>query len=147
MPQTKEEKAETQRLYYIANKEELVEKHRLYKKANKEKIKEQKRLWHEKNKEKNNEIHRLYRQTPSGIRSNHYSDWRKVGVIFESDEDRDVIWERYLQSTHCEVCNKEYKNRLDRCLDHDHDITDAPNFRQILCRNCNNQDNWKNHTK
>jgi len=123
-------------------REYMKEYNRLYREKNKEREREYNRLYNEKNKEKKKE----QRKTPHGIRIRNYSDWNLRGVIFESDEDRDMIYVRYIESKKCEVCNKEYNGSSDRCLDHDHSITDAPNFRQILCRRCNIRDRWQNHS-
>ena len=46
----------------------------------------------------------------------------------------DELYERYINSTECELCNKEYKNTTDRHLDHDHT---TGLFRNIVCCSCN----------
>ena len=64
--------------------------------------------------------------------------WDKNGVIFESEEHKQEIYKRYIYSKYCELCGKEYKNSLDRKIEHEHDQT-KPNFRSICCHKCNSQ--------
>jgi len=84
-------------------------------------------------------------QSPESVIGRRHRDWTTRGVIFKSNEDREYWYDRYVKSEKCEVCNKEYKDSSDRCLDHDHSITDSPNVRQIICRGCNCNDSWKKH--
>ena len=65
-------------------------------------------------------------------------NWDKTGVIFENEEHRQEIYKRYIYSKYCELCGKEYKNSLDRKIEHEHDPT-KPNFRNICCHKCNMQ--------
>ena len=117
----KEKKKEYMRLYRSTNKEKIKE----YREANKEKIKEQCRLYNE-----------AYSQTPQGKKHNTMKGWRQHGVNNVDDE----LYNKYINTHCCDVCNKDFKNSLDRHLDHDHE-TGA--FRQILCRACNSHDSWK----
>jgi len=64
-------------------------------------------------------------------------NWNKNGVIFESEEHKEEIYQRYIYSSYCELCGKEYKNSLDRHLEHEH--IKKPNFRNICCQKCNIQ--------
>ena len=79
---------------------------------------------------------------PFPLRKYHKYDtlymWDKNGVIFESEEHKQEIYQRYIYSSRCELCGKEYKNSKDRCLEHEHDPT-KPNFRNIVCTKCNLQ--------
>jgi len=125
------------------DKEVRLAYHRLYYIANKEKNNERNRLQRQDDEVK--ERLRLYNLTPSRQRINRKSRWKARGVIF--DDDDDYWYDRYIQSKKCEVCANEYKSSFDRCLDHDHTITDAPNVRQILCKSCNNWDSWKTHSE
>ena len=85
--------------------------------------------------------------------------WRHIGLVFCSEEEFDEIFERYINSTNCEICNKKYKSSKDRHMDHEHLINEKFGaFRNVLCRSCNlkradnkissnNTSNFKNITK
>ena len=51
-------------------------------------------------------------------------------------EDYDVLYNTYLTTTKCQMCEivLEGKGRNKKCLDHDH-VSGA--FRKVLCNNCN----------
>ena len=102
----------------------------------KEKQKEYMRLRYIANKDKLNEYNKAYRQTPQGKKSIRMGHWKRIGVNNVNNE----MYDRYINTHCCDVCNKEFKNSLDRHLDHNHDTGD---FRQILCRACNTHDSWK----
>ena len=109
MPRDKEKQKEYNRLYRIANKEHIKEYDRLHKK--------------------------LWRKTPQGKKQNTMSTWINQGVANVND----AMYDKYINTHCCDVCSKEFKNSLDRHLDHNHDTGD---FRQILCRACNSRDSW-----
>ena len=90
------------------------------------------------NKQSNKQRKWLY--TPNGKKYTKCSQWKQVGIKFDSKTHADEIYKRYVSSTHCEFCNREYKSDFDRCLDHCH-RTGKPRY--ILCRSCNSFDNWK----
>jgi hypothetical protein len=58
--------------------------------------------------------------------------WKKRGVVF--DNNFNEIYDRYINSSQCELCNKIYEKRQHRQLDHCH-ITGK--FRNVVCQNCN----------
>ena len=92
------------------------------------------RIYHDKNKEKANHNTEKYRKTPEGIKSKRLSDWRRRGLIHD---DLDELYERYLQSTHCDECEEEFVNDRgisQRCMDHCHQ---TGLFRNFLCKSCN----------
>ncbi len=68
--------------------------------------------------------------------------WKWRGIIWD---DYDIIYDLYINATNCDYCSKEFKNSLDKCCDHDHDITDANNIRGFLCRVCNIKDVLKGY--
>ncbi len=59
------------------------------------------------------------------------SAWKRLGVIHPNV---DALYNMFIRTTHCNVCNKEFISRNDRHLDHDHE---TGKFRYILCRSCN----------
>ena len=128
----KEKKAEYNKKYHEKNKEKNKDKRKEYYEKNKDKIKE----YREKNKEKIAEYHKEYKQTPAGIKTQRISNWKNYGIICD---DWDVLYERYLNTEFCELCNVELTEdkvmtKTTRCLDHCHETGE---FRNILCNLCN----------
>jgi hypothetical protein len=63
--------------------------------------------------------------------------WKSRGIIFH---DYDLLHDIYTQTTHCDRCKcclTMDNGSTQKCLDHDHTITDDINVRNILCKNCN----------
>ena len=120
--------------YRLRNKDKIKEQKREYYERNKDKFKEYDKTYQEKNREKIKE----YRQTENGKKLRTIGSWKYYGLIHD---DYDALYDKYINTDKCEVCNKVFENSFDRCLDHDHDTYE---FRQILCRNCNTHDSWKN---
>tara|TARA_R110001592_G_scaffold6836_3_gene37423 strand:+ start:570 stop:899 length:330 start_codon:yes stop_codon:yes gene_type:complete len=81
-----------------------------------------------------------YRKTDKCIKSCKISDWKRKGVICD---DFDALYDHYIKTSYCDLCRCELiafdKNPTpnSKCLDHDHDISDRPNFRNVLCNLCN----------
>ena len=111
--------------YYEKHKEKINEK-------NKEYYKE----YYQKNKEKLNQQKKEYHQTPQGKKSQRISKWKRRGIICNYE----TIYQEYINCECCNFCGEKFKDSLDRCLDHDHSITDTDNVRAILCRSCNAKD-------
>jgi len=109
----------------------LTEERKIYMKEYRQKNK--KRI-----KEQSKEYQKEYRQTPNGIKVYTISNWKKIGLIHDN---YDKLYEHYINTTECNVCNKTFKNTKDRHLDHDHN---NGQFRYVLCNSCNTKDNWKN---
>ena len=63
-------------------------------------------------------------------------NWKRYGIICNYDE----MYEKYLNTNTCDFCKKEIKMSRNRCLDHDHNITNSYNVRGVLCRRCNFKD-------
>ena len=104
-----------------------------------EKNKEKRKEYLEKNKEKIKQYRKKYRQTEKGKKSRRITDWKRMGVIFF---DYDLLYEIYINTTHCDNCNCQLtedktNTHTTRCLDHDHNIVDYDNVRNILCHSCN----------
>ena len=76
------------------------------------------------------EYDREYRESEKGKKRYTIKNWKKSGLKGDYDE----IYDRYIASTHCELCNQPYKNSADKCMDHCH-ITHQ--FRNICCQSCN----------
>ena len=134
MPYTKEEKAEYMMLWRQKNKEQIKEYRKEYRQKNKDEIKEYRKEYRQKNKDEIKRRQKEYNQTPKGIKVNRLADWRKSGLIHD---DIDELYERYLQSTHCDECEEEFVNDRglsQRCMDHCHQ---TGLFRNFLCKNCN----------
>jgi len=166
MPITKEEQAKKQAAYYQANKERIKERdalrsaeihkrQKVYRENNKEKIAENNKEWRDNNKDKmktykqdNKERDakkmKEYAQTEGGRRTRMVADWNRRGLVPHEDTTLYDIYDNiYLPCTHCMVCNTEFPDSRDRCLDHDHSLN-YDNIRQVICQNCNRNDNWRN---
>tara|TARA_R110000772_G_scaffold64903_1_gene144891 strand:+ start:1187 stop:1633 length:447 start_codon:yes stop_codon:yes gene_type:complete len=78
------------------------------------------------------------------LRKDHKYDtiynWKSNGLIANNYNE---IYEKYLISTHCDKCQEPYKNRTDKCMDHNHHTNE---FRNFLCRPCNTRTDRKLHT-
>ena len=106
---------------------------------NKEKKRIANKNYHDNNKEKLKEKQKQYRQTPNFRKSNRISNWKIQGII---TDDYEALYNHYLKTAYCDFCRVEmtydrYTTATTKCVDHDHSITDAPNFRNILCNFCN----------
>ena len=122
---TPEKKKENRRIYREINKDKIAEQTREYNQNNKERIAEYQR-----------EYSKIYAQTPAGKKTWTMNNWRSRGVVNVNDE----MYERYLNTTKCECCLKEFSSSRDRCLDHDHE---SGEYRWVICQSCNNHDSWK----
>ena len=65
-------------------------------------------------------------------------NWKYKGVLYD---DFDDLYETYIKTMNCGHCGKEFKNTLDRHLDHCHK---TGQFRKIVCQRCNCYDNYIN---
>jgi len=100
------------------------------------KLKEYSRLYYLKNKEKKKEYYKEYRQSEQRKKSRRISDWKLYGILCF---DWNLLYDIFLKTTHCELCNVELNTntKTRKCLDHDHSITDKFNIRYVLCHSCN----------
>jgi hypothetical protein len=61
--------------------------------------------------------------------------WKRKGLI---DDDYEIIYQRWLDTTHCDYCNIELvsgqKGLNRKCMDHEHN---TGKFRGICCHKCN----------
>ena len=77
------------------------------------------------------EKQKIYRQSPVGLEISKVYSWKSQGII---EEDLSSVYDYYLKETNCMVCFEEFKNSIDKCLDHDHETGE---IRYICCRKCN----------
>jgi hypothetical protein len=141
MPMTKEEKSAYNKEWAKKHKERRKAYQTAYNEKYKEKLTAQHKEYNEKNKEANLIKHKLWLQTPKGKKSVKISDWKHKGII---SDDWDALYERYVNCEYCEHCRVKLTQSIrptktTRCLDHNHDITDRENVRNILCWFCNIQ--------
>jgi len=141
---------EAQREYYEKNKDKIKEKAKNYREKNKENKKEYNKNYHQENKDKINQQKKEYREenkdkikewrkSPAGHKSKMKSNWKEYGVIFDEAGGFEKVYERYLNTTECDVCKSGFDETNKKCLDHDHT---TGLFRQILCNRCNGFDSW-----
>jgi len=86
-------------------------------------------------------------ELPSYHKKNMKYQWKKSGIIFNGMFEE--IYDIYINCSECDYCKKPFKSSRHRHLDHDHDITDEYNIRNILCNNCNNnkkKQKWESNT-
>mgnify|MGYP003657192708 CR=1 FL=1 len=147
-------------------KEKKKQQNKVYreKPENREKAKQYKKEWYQNNKEKHNqrskeynkewyqnnkervgqrrkEYNKVYSQTEVGKKSIRIGGWKHSGII---TDDYDALYEKYINTKNCELCNvvlttDRYNTPTTRCMDHDHDITDRDNVRNIVCHSCNSK--------
>lgn len=58
-------------------------------------------------------------------------NWKQTGLIMDNFED---IYQKYIHTTNCELCNKEFLKSNDRQMEHNHETGE---FRNIVCSSCN----------
>ena len=57
--------------------------------------------------------------------------WKRIGLNMDNFEH---IYQEYIHTTHCQLCNKQFENTRERQMEHDHQTGE---FRNIVCRSCN----------
>ena len=87
-----------------------------------------------KRKQYSKEYNKEYLKTEKGHIISTIANWKRGGLICDSKDDYELIYFTYLNSSHCEKCNKEYSKKNKKCMDHDHK---TGLFRNILCNSCN----------
>ena len=63
--------------------------------------------------------------------------WKYRGLLWDTQEEIDEIYERYLNSERCEKKGCEYTKKNWKCMDHEHKNGKYGKFRGILCNACN----------
>jgi len=73
-----------------------------------------------------------YRATPNGKKSHRKSEWKtKHKIIFY---DFDAFYERFENTTTCELCDTNFTSKNKKSLDHDH-LSGYARF--VCCNRCN----------
>lgn len=70
-------------------------------------------------------------ELPKNHKCNIKRDWKYKGLITDKFDE---IYDRYIHSSQCELCDKIYEKTYERCLDHCHN---TGKFRNVVCRTCN----------
>tara|TARA_R110002073_G_scaffold82759_3_gene197557 strand:+ start:91 stop:540 length:450 start_codon:yes stop_codon:yes gene_type:complete len=66
------------------------------------------------------------------------NQWKQRGLLWTSQEEFEEIYQRYINSTQCELCGKYYISNYDRQMDHKHCIHNKWGwFRNVVCGKCN----------
>tara|TARA_R110002072_G_scaffold75175_1_gene177295 strand:- start:44 stop:490 length:447 start_codon:yes stop_codon:yes gene_type:complete len=104
-------------------------------------------LWIEKNKERQKkykltekakqtrlEYNKNYRNSYKGRKIIKISEWKTKYNWKETDDRFEFIFNKWYDSTNCELCNKEFIKKNDKCADHEHN---TGTFRSVCCNNCN----------
>ena len=73
------------------------------------------------------ELHKRHKSTTK-------ANWKFRGMKIDPD-DFDYIYNEYTHATNCDLCNNQFKNSIDRHLDHNHETGEV---RNIVCCKCNN---------
>ena len=84
--------------------------------------------------EKGRERTKKYRNSDKGKKFFTINNWKKRGII---TDDYDKIYDEYINTTECKLCNHTFENSTERCLDHCHQTGE---IRNIICRPCNTRD-------
>ena len=89
------------------------------------------------------EYMKRWNQTEVGKKSIRIANWKKRGIIFS---DYDLLYDIYINTEFCDLCKVKLtedktRTRTTRCLDHDHNIADCDNVRNVICHSCN-YDRW-----
>jgi len=120
-------KEEYKREWYLKNKQRILEKRKQYAIDNADKINE-------------------YKKTLSYKKSYHISNWKIHNLVGNYDE----IWERYCDTTNCDLCNvilttDKRITTTTKCMEHNHETGE---FRNITCHKCNmtRKGKYKNNT-
>jgi len=137
---SKEARAAYQKQYNIDNRERQAARQKLWieKKTAEEQVAYRKQYRIDNN-ERTRERERQWAiDNPIKAKKNQtVGSWKASGI----KGDLSFIYDcAYITATHCWVCKTAFKSTYDRCCDHNHDTGE---FRNVLCRACNNHDNWQ----
>ena len=138
MPWDKEKAKQYKKVWRENNKERVDKYNKEWRENNKEKQKQTDQARYKRNKEKHNQKEKEYRQSEQGKKVHKIKRWKQQGIIFF---DYDLLYDICMNTEKCDFCNCKLTEgkvtKTTRCVDHDHDITDCDNVRNILCISCN----------
>ena len=89
--------------------------------------------------EKGKKVNEKYNESQKGIKNRIICGWRRQGLIESDTYNYEKIYQRYLDTTHCDLCNVELTEgktttSTTKQMEHCH-ITGL--FRNIVCCKCN----------
>jgi len=141
--ESREKRIEYNKKYLEKNKDELNRKRR-ERYANddeyRQKRKESDKLYYDKvkrNKDYQKEFYAKNKDRDKEYKKKYaINNWivrrKKRGIIFT---DEPIVWyNKYINATNCDFCNKEYKKNEKKCLEHHHA---SGTIRGICCHTCN----------
>ena len=103
--------------------------------------KDWKSKWYQENKQKHDDKTRLWRinNREKYQKNSRIYKWKQRGLLLRDDETYDIIYEKFINTTHCELCNVELskekkRSKTTKCMDHCHE---TGFIRNILCHSCN----------
>ena len=87
------------------------------------------------------EYQKKYRNSEEGYKKVMKNKWKYRGVKWD---DFDELWNIYITTKNCDLCNVEFNVENKKCLDHDHNTGYT---RNILCGGCNSTREGKTKQK
>ena len=92
-----------------------------------------------KNEARNKQFGKSRQLNPENRMNKKISGWKNQGII---TDDYKALYNHYIKTSFCDFCRVKltidrFTKSTTKVVDHDHMITNAPNFRNILCSSCN----------
>lgn len=95
--------------------------------------------WIKNHPEYKKEYNKKRQKTPKEKKRFTIKNWKQRGLKLHG-YTYDEVYEYYLETNNCEVCNKDLTiGGQQKSMDHCHE---SGCFRWILCSSCNTKDNW-----
>jgi len=120
----------------VQSKLEISEKNRIWREANPD----YQKAWKAKQddwKALKSTYNKTYYKTDSGRKKVIIAQWKRSGLIHNN---YDALYNIYINTHSCMICETPFKTRHDRQMDHNH--SPPYNYRQMLCHKCNCHDAW-----